>query len=459
MILAAYLVTGFLVASVYAVGMLRGRRDRHHRLGLLIPLTVGLRSWPRSSSSSATPPRARSPSTSRSSSRRWSASRRPHRDVTEYIGGICTDDGVKCGIGIPGLDSFLVGFSTDTEVIGLDSVPPTTSARRRTRCCTSPSTRWSGSAPAMIFLGALARDRLVAKARHPADAVVPARRRGLRGRRDHRDGGGLDRHRGRAPAVDRPGRSCAPRRRSPAPSGVWLTFSIVLVLYTALGVATMHRAAPDGAALARGGRRRGRGPLRPARRSRHRRRREAPMSKADAAAAILWVGATLYAVFGGADFGAGFWSLAGGRGERGDRARRLIDWAIGPGLGGQPRLADLHPRRPLDRVLGRLRGGDVDAVHPALPGGARDRPARRRASPSTRSSKRPSGAQPRRAPVRGLLGDHARSSWARWSARSPPAGCRSATPRAIRGRAGSTRSRCWSASCSSPPAPTSRRSS
>src|SRR4051794_19226883 len=40
MILAPYLVTGFLVASVYAVGMLRGRRDRHHRLGLLIPLTV-----------------------------------------------------------------------------------------------------------------------------------------------------------------------------------------------------------------------------------------------------------------------------------------------------------------------------------------------------------------------------------------------------------------------------------
>src|SRR3954453_21247361 len=40
MILAAYLVTGFLVASVYAVGMLRGRRDRPHRLGLLIPRPV-----------------------------------------------------------------------------------------------------------------------------------------------------------------------------------------------------------------------------------------------------------------------------------------------------------------------------------------------------------------------------------------------------------------------------------
>src|SRR6266536_5304149 len=41
MILAAVMVTGFCVASVYAVGMLRGRRDRYHRLGLLIPLTAG----------------------------------------------------------------------------------------------------------------------------------------------------------------------------------------------------------------------------------------------------------------------------------------------------------------------------------------------------------------------------------------------------------------------------------
>ncbi|HEV7482719.1 MAG TPA: cytochrome ubiquinol oxidase subunit I, partial [Solirubrobacterales bacterium] len=33
MLLAAYMVTGFLVASIYAVGMLKGRRDRLHRLG------------------------------------------------------------------------------------------------------------------------------------------------------------------------------------------------------------------------------------------------------------------------------------------------------------------------------------------------------------------------------------------------------------------------------------------
>jgi cytochrome d ubiquinol oxidase subunit II len=54
------------------------------------------------------------------------------------------------------------------------------------------------------------------------------------------------------------------------------------------------------------------------------------VSTADAVAAVLWIGATMYAVFGGADFGAGFWSLIAGGGERGTRARELIDWAIGP---------------------------------------------------------------------------------------------------------------------------------
>ena len=54
------------------------------------------------------------------------------------------------------------------------------------------------------------------------------------------------------------------------------------------------------------------------------------MSSADAVAGMLWVGVTAYAVFGGADFGAGFWSLVAGGDGRGRRARALIDWAIGP---------------------------------------------------------------------------------------------------------------------------------
>jgi cytochrome d ubiquinol oxidase subunit II len=54
------------------------------------------------------------------------------------------------------------------------------------------------------------------------------------------------------------------------------------------------------------------------------------MSTADVCAVILWVGVTLYAIFGGADFGAGVWDLLAGRGERAERVRGQIDRSIGP---------------------------------------------------------------------------------------------------------------------------------
>jgi cytochrome bd ubiquinol oxidase subunit II len=54
------------------------------------------------------------------------------------------------------------------------------------------------------------------------------------------------------------------------------------------------------------------------------------MSSADVCAAILWVAVTLYALFGGADFGAGVWDFLAGSGERADRARAQIDRSIGP---------------------------------------------------------------------------------------------------------------------------------
>lgn len=40
MILAAYMVAGFTMAGVYAVGLLRGRRDRYHRLGFTYSFTT-----------------------------------------------------------------------------------------------------------------------------------------------------------------------------------------------------------------------------------------------------------------------------------------------------------------------------------------------------------------------------------------------------------------------------------
>ena len=123
LILAAYLVTGFLVASVYAVGMLRGRRDRHHRLGLLIPLTLAVIVTPIQFAVGDTAARA----IAKDQPIKFAAMEcveKTHTHVTEYLGGRCTSDGVKGGIGIPGLDSWLVGFNTDTKVIGLDTVPP-----------------------------------------------------------------------------------------------------------------------------------------------------------------------------------------------------------------------------------------------------------------------------------------------------------------------------------------------
>jgi cytochrome d ubiquinol oxidase subunit II len=54
------------------------------------------------------------------------------------------------------------------------------------------------------------------------------------------------------------------------------------------------------------------------------------MSTADICAVILWLGVTLYAIFGGADFGAGVWDLIAGRSERADRVRGQIDRSIGP---------------------------------------------------------------------------------------------------------------------------------
>jgi cytochrome d ubiquinol oxidase subunit II len=48
------------------------------------------------------------------------------------------------------------------------------------------------------------------------------------------------------------------------------------------------------------------------------------------AAVILFVGVVLYAVFGGADFGAGFWDLTAGGAESGRQPRELIDHTLGP---------------------------------------------------------------------------------------------------------------------------------
>src|SRR6478609_3444374 len=93
MILAAYLVTGFLVASIYAVGMLRGRRDRIHRLGLLIPLTVACIATPIQFAVGDTAARA----IAHDQPIKFAGMecvQHTSTDVTEYIFGRCTSSGL-----------------------------------------------------------------------------------------------------------------------------------------------------------------------------------------------------------------------------------------------------------------------------------------------------------------------------------------------------------------------------
>jgi len=54
------------------------------------------------------------------------------------------------------------------------------------------------------------------------------------------------------------------------------------------------------------------------------------VSAADGCLLVLGVGVLLYALLGGADFGAGFWDLTAGGAKRGERPRALIDRSIGP---------------------------------------------------------------------------------------------------------------------------------
>src|ERR1700712_591689 len=54
------------------------------------------------------------------------------------------------------------------------------------------------------------------------------------------------------------------------------------------------------------------------------------VSLADILLAVLWIGLTAYVLFGGADFGAGWWDLVAGNARRGAAQRLLIEHSIGP---------------------------------------------------------------------------------------------------------------------------------
>lgn len=123
MFLAAYMVTGFLLASTYAVGRLRGRMDRYTRLGFIIPFAVAAIATPLQIGMGDIAARAVfTDQPAKFAAMELVQTTGPNTPVV--VGGILIDGRVVGGLTIPGLGSLLAGFNTDTVVHGLDGIAP-----------------------------------------------------------------------------------------------------------------------------------------------------------------------------------------------------------------------------------------------------------------------------------------------------------------------------------------------
>lgn len=122
MYLAGYMVTGFLVAGVYAFGRLRGRWGHYERIALVVPLTIAalvapvqvlVGDWAARDVAATQPVKLAA------------MEGLPHteRGAGIHVLGWYTDDQLKYGIEIPKMLSLLAFHDPDARVRGLDSVP------------------------------------------------------------------------------------------------------------------------------------------------------------------------------------------------------------------------------------------------------------------------------------------------------------------------------------------------
>jgi len=119
---AAYMVAGFLVASVYAVGMLRGRDDRLHRLGFIVPFTVAsLFALVQPVVGHITGSRLADQQPAKLAAMELNLETQSEAPLT--IGGVLIDDEVRFALEIPKLGSLLSTNSFDGVVPGLEDIP------------------------------------------------------------------------------------------------------------------------------------------------------------------------------------------------------------------------------------------------------------------------------------------------------------------------------------------------
>lgn len=121
--IAIYLTAGFVVASVYAVAWLRGRRDHYQRLAFAVPFTVAALLTPVQLVVGDLSARAMvqdQPAKFAAMEITWQT-----RDNNpEVIGGFIDDSGaIHLGVSIPALDSLLVGYTPAAVVRGLSTFP------------------------------------------------------------------------------------------------------------------------------------------------------------------------------------------------------------------------------------------------------------------------------------------------------------------------------------------------
>ena len=238
MLVAAYLVGGFLISSVYAVGLLRGRRDRYHRLGFIIPFTVAAIMTPVQMAVGDTLARF----VYNDQPVKFAAIElvpQTESDVPEtLLGHLNSDDTVTGGIPIPGLASWLSDPQTgkSTVVQGLNSVPA--SDRPTIQEVNTVHLAWDimvglGSALFMLALwyGAywairrrllMSRVFLTLAAASGVLAVVTM------------EAGWVVTEVGRQPWIVY--NQMKVEDAATANTGVWITFIAVIVLYLALGV-------------------------------------------------------------------------------------------------------------------------------------------------------------------------------------------------------------------------------
>ena len=122
MIIAAYMVSGFGVAAVYAWGILRGRRGRYHMLGFTIPfvlaaaltpIQIGVGDWAARFLADYQPTKLAA----------LEALYQTQAGAPLTVGGIPIGKEIRFGIKIPRGLSLLAKHDPNAEIMGLDQVP------------------------------------------------------------------------------------------------------------------------------------------------------------------------------------------------------------------------------------------------------------------------------------------------------------------------------------------------